>query len=111
MIFLPASYPRLPFFRRLHRLRIDDGGGGGLLLARFDANLLAQVVVDVRPYAFAAETAIVVMHRAPRRQIVRQHSPGATGAVEIEDAVDHFAHDDRARTATRFLGRNVRFDQ
>jgi len=67
--------------------------------------------VNRRPTAVESETTVVVMHRAPRRQVVGQQPPGATGSVEIEDAVDHFAHVHRAAAATGFGGGDVLFDQ
>jgi len=42
---------------------------------------------------------------------VRQQSPGAAGAVEVQNTVDHLAHVHLAVPAAGLFGWNMRFDQ
>ena len=78
---------------------------------RRQTDLLAQLLVQFLPSPIHPKEPIIIMHRSPRRQIVRQLPPGATGPQQILDAVDHLAHDHLAVAATRLLRRDVRFDQ
>ena len=67
--------------------------------------------MNLLPGAVDPEQAVVVMHRTPWRQVVRQQTPGAAGAVEVQDSVDHLAHVHLAVSAAGLLGRDMRFDQ
>lgn len=66
--------------------------------------------MNALPRAAELEPMAVIMHRVPERELVRQHSPRAAGAVEVEGAVDHFPHVHRAVTTTRLGGRDQRLN-
>jgi len=67
--------------------------------------------VNALPRTIEPEAAVVVVHRAPRRKFARQHPPRATGAVEVEDAVDHAAHVDAAMPSAGLGRRDHRRDE
>ena len=77
-------------------LAVNDTRAGGGLLADTASHLLTQLVVDVLPGAIEAPTPVVVMCRAPRRELVGQMPPRTAGTHEIEDTVDDLTHFDRA---------------
>ena len=114
LISLPASNPcgsmQPPFFRALHALAVDDAGGGaGLtfgLLAAFDV----ERVVDLLQRAVVAPQTKVFVHRAARRQILRDVAPLAPGAQDIHDAVHHIAHIDAPFAAAALGWWNQRLD-
>ena len=57
-------------------------------------NLVPGSIVPILP--------IVIVHRRPGRKIVRQHSPGASCAHQIKDAVNHLAQISAAGPPTSF---------
>jgi hypothetical protein len=50
----------------------------------------AQALVDLLPNIGIPPSIEVVRDRLPRREIVRQHAPGAATPSEVEDSVDDF---------------------
>jgi len=52
----------------------------------------------------------ITVHCAARWQILRNGSPLTTGAEDLHQAVDHFAHSHRALIASRLGRRNFPFD-
>jgi len=60
--------------------------------------------VDLAPDARASPLKIVVMHLAPRRQVMGQHAPAATTLQKVEDAVEQFAQLHRALASVRSVG-------
>jgi predicted dehydrogenase len=66
--------------------------------------------MNALPRAVEPKAAIVVMHRTPGRELMRQHPPRTTGAIEVQDAVDHLPHVDFAVTTARLGRRDQRFD-
>jgi len=76
------------------------------LLAAFDV----ERVVDFLQRAVVAPQTKVVVHRAARRQILRDVAPLAVGAQDIHHAVDHLAHVDAPLAAAALGRRHQRFD-
>src|SRR5947207_91292 len=60
------------------------------------------------PGSIGALGAEVAPHGRPRRKLVRQSSPLAARAIQVQDGIDHFAHVGRARMSTRLGRRNER---
>lgn len=63
--------------------------------------------MNLLPRAIQPEATVVIMHRAPRREVMRQLSPRTTCAVRIQNRIDHLAQIDCARAFAR-LGRRYR---
>jgi hypothetical protein len=59
--------------------------------------------VNLRPHALQMKQPVVIVDGAPRRKLVRQHTPGTAGTVQIENAIDNFLHAHLSR-ATAGLG-------
>ena len=79
-------------FRRLHGLAVDADRAGRRLAAGLHADLGPQGVHKPRPSAVVAPLREILLGRALGKQVVRQHIPLATAAVEIQDRVDDLAH-------------------
>ncbi len=77
---------------RLHRLTIDDGRAGSRLAPLFLAHPFAQGGVHALPDPGVAPGAEVAPHRGPRRKLMRQGSPLASRAVQVQNGIDHFTH-------------------
>src|SRR5262249_28562463 len=73
---------------RLDRLALDDAGAGLGIAPELDAQALAQNGVDPLPRPVEPPGANIVGDGLPRRQIVRQQTPGAAGAQGREDGVE-----------------------
>src|SRR6266702_2090751 len=62
------------------------------------------------PDPIIAPGAEVAPHRRPRRKLMRQGSPLATGTIQVQDGIDHFAHVSGARMPTGLGGWNERLE-
>jgi hypothetical protein len=49
----------------------------------------AQVAVNALPSAVVAPASEVAIHGLPRREVRRQHAPGAAGPQHIQNGLDH----------------------
>ena len=102
---------RAPLFRALDALTVDDRGGrAGLSLGQLPTPEVKRVM-DAFQRAVVVPAAEGVVHRAARRQVLRDRSPLATGAQHIHQAIDHLAHIDRALVAASLGWRNQRLHQ
>ncbi len=63
------------------------------------------------PSTIQPEAAVVKMNRSPGRKVMRQVTPRATGAIHIENRVEHVAQVDGTRPSAPFRGRYERRDQ
>src|SRR4051795_8887728 len=115
LTFLPASYPDgsmcAPLFRALDTLAVDDGCRRARLLAGPLADLDGQGVVQPPQRAVPGPQGQVVVHRAPRRQVLGQGAPLAPGGQDVEDAVQDLAHVHRALAAAALRRRDEGLDQ
>ena len=100
----------LPVSLRL-TMAVDDGGRRAGLAPGLLAALDIERVVDAPQRAIPIPAAEVVVHRAARRQVLRQRRPLAAGAENVHHPVDHFTHHHRALVAAAFGGRDQRRDQ
>jgi hypothetical protein len=74
-------------------LGIDDGGARSSRTALFfGAYLLAQSVMNLLPGSIESPTAVVIVNRAPGRELVGDVPPLAAGPDEVEDGVDDIAN-------------------
>src|ERR1700712_1912196 len=117
--FLPLSFcphhshadrSRPPFFRALDALAVNDGSGWAGFAVSQLAALNIKRVVDAIERAVVGPAAEIVVHRAARRQILRQRSPLAAGAQDVHQTVDNSALVDRALVAAAFGGWDQRLD-
>ena len=76
-------------FRGPHALAVDHTSRWRGVLADLLTCLLQEDHPDPMPDAVLPETSKVVVDRALRRKVLRQHVPGTVGADEIEDRVQH----------------------
>src|SRR5271157_5573043 len=79
------------------RLTVDAASRRGRVVPCRYAHLLAQGGQNLDPDAVALPRLEVVVHGSPTWEIPRQHPPGATGPIEVEDSIDHLAHVGLAR--------------
>ena len=83
---------------------IEDGRARSSLTALFfGAYLLAQSVVNLLPAPVEPPTAVVIVDRAPGRELVGDVPPLAAGPDEVEDGVD-----DTSRTFSPYVGDDQR---
>ena len=86
-------------------MRIDDGRARSSLTALFfGADLLAQSLVNLLPGPIEAPTTIVIVDRAPGREVVGEVPPLAAGPHKVEYSVDDLT-DVHATSATAGHGR------
>lgn len=97
--------------RRLHRLAVDDTDAGSGLATGLSPNLTTEPIMDLLPRAIQPEATVVIMHPAPRRELMRQLSPRATRAVQIQNCIDYLTHVDCAWASARPGRRYRRHDQ
>ena len=95
----------------LDRLRVDTPGRGHRVAAAGIAHAVAQRVVQPVDHAVLAPAFVVPEHRRPRRKVVWQLTPRASGAVHIEDRVHDAAPRVHRRTTTRPRRGHQRLDQ
>jgi hypothetical protein len=91
LTFLPASYPRTPLFRGLHRLRVEDGRARGGLPALYDSGLLSERVVNTLQHTRLRPPIEEPIDRLPGRELVGKHAPTGAATYLIEERVDDFA--------------------
>lgn len=60
--------------------------------------------MNPRPHTFQAKAAVVIVDRAPGRELMGQHAPGAACPAEVQDSVDDLTHVNLTRATAR-LGR------
>src|SRR3981081_2521948 len=96
-----------PFFRALDALTVDDGGARAGVSAGQLPALYIERVMDAIERAVPSPQVKIVVHRAARRQVLRDRSPLATGAQHIHQAIDHLAHIARALVAASLGWRNL----
>jgi len=82
----------------LRRLAVDARGAGRRFATGFDADSRSQRVHHRLPHAIVAPLGEVVVDRALRQQVVRQHVPLAARAIEVQQSVHHFPHVGGSRT-------------
>ena len=79
----PRRSPWAPFFGRLHRLTINDRRTGcGVVTSSF-AGPRQEGIVNLLPGSFPLPNPEIMVRQLPARQVVRQETPGATGAQHI----------------------------
>lgn len=101
---------QVPPFRALHALGVDNRGcraglAPGLLPAQ---NVESMVNAIERPVLVPAPQ--VVVHRAPRRQVLWQRRPLAAGAQDVHHTIEHRAHVDRPLVAAALRIQDQRAD-
>src|SRR5919204_1615373 len=79
------------YARGLDALAVDDAGARLRLPPGHDPHVLAQGHVELLPGTVPAEAPKPPVDRLPRRVLVRQGTPLAAGADDIEDAVQQFS--------------------
>ncbi len=84
---------------RLHRLAVDQPGGGLLRPPLPHALPPAQGVVQAHQRPVPGPLVEVVAHRVVVRELVRQEAPLAAGAQLVQHAVDHPPQVDHGRVA------------
>ena len=67
--------------------------------------------MNLRPQAVQTKHAIVVVDRAPGRELMRHHTPRAAGSVQIQNSVDYLSHINRPRSTAAFGRRDQRFNE
>lgn len=79
----------LATFRRLHTLAVHHRRTGLLVAPSFLSHFLHQHIIDPLPHTISLPTPIVEIHRSPRRKIDGQHPPLASGAIDVQNRIDH----------------------
>lgn len=102
----PHRSPVVPFFRRLDRLAIQDRGTRFNMSSFSLAQFFAQSGVNALPRTVQAPGAKVRIDRFPRRKIMRDGAPLATGAQYIQDGIHNFATRMVRRSPALFGGRH-----
>src|SRR4051794_711399 len=97
-------------FGGLDALAVDDSGtrrrfAAGLLTGRHE-----QRHLDAGPDAILPELAKIAIDRALGWELAWQHPPGAAGAQQIQQRVQHFPQPRRPPPATALGGRQQRLD-
>ena len=109
LLFCPRHSRVAPFFSGLHRLAVDDGRAGCGLSACCFPNLGPQGLFYPLPCLVISPVAEVPSDRAPRWQVVRQQTPGTTGAQHVPDGIHHLPAGVLGGPATRLHRRNQGF--
>ena len=104
--FLPASYPRGPLFRGLHRLAVDDGGAGCCLPSFGPSDQGTQCLLNPLPGSLTAPFPKVPPNRAPRGQVMGHHAPGYATTQHVQYAVYNFPQVHGARMSPRCIWGN-----
>src|ERR1700675_4528643 len=90
-----------PFFRALDALTVDDGGARAGFSVGQLPTLYIERVMDAIERAVPSPQVKITVHRAARRQILRDRSPLATAAQHIHQTIDHLTHIHRALVPPR----------
>jgi len=75
----------------LDRLAVDDGGTRLGFAPAGEAELSAEIVVELDPEATENPVAVISVKDRPRREIAGDVAPLATGADDVENAIKDFA--------------------
>ena len=78
-------------FAALDALAVDDPGAGVALPSFHLPEMFPQMRVDVLPELVAFPESVIMIDRAPRREVRGQVPPLATGAHDIEHGIEQFA--------------------
>src|SRR5208337_1291322 len=81
----------------LHRLALDTHRIGSSLAAFLGTNLDTKRIDELGPSAVVAPLREVFVHSTLGKQVMREHVPLATGAIEVLDRVDDLPHIDDTR--------------
>src|SRR5581483_12252080 len=103
--------PRLHAEALLPVAALEDGRRRFGIAPLAAADFTAQVILDALSGAIEAELTEVMIDRAARREVLRQHAPGDAAAQDIEDGTEEMAHIDFARASTSFDGRDQILDR
>ena len=87
-----------PFFRRFHRLTVEEGGGGSGFTAFLHPHVFAQAVVDFLENPHQGPDAKIVIDCLPFREVMRQQSPASACFGLIKEGVEDLAIRNLART-------------
>src|SRR6266404_4363125 len=96
---LSRRLPHSIFFRALDALTVDDGGARAGFSVGQLPTLYIERVMDAIERAVPSPQVKITVHRAARRQILRDRSPLATAAQHIHQTIDHLTHIHRALVA------------
>ena len=110
-IFFPSVVaPVAPATRRLHRLAIQHRRGwpGGAVIEA--PHFPPQSLVNPLPSAVGLPQPKIRVHRLPRREVMRQRSPRAASAQQVEHRIQQIAVTMPSRPASRLGSRNEVFD-
>src|SRR5271154_2593601 len=83
----PRRSPHSIFFGAFYALAVDDGGGRAGVAFALLATLDIKRVVDAIERAVVTPQVEIIVHRAPRRQVLGQRAPLATRAQDVHDPV------------------------
>src|SRR5262249_47953648 len=72
----------------------------------FDSHLGTQSIHEALPRSIVAPCSEVIVDRALGQQVMRQHVPLATRAIEVKDGVEDLPHVHGAFSAAAFRWRN-----
>jgi len=72
-----------PTFRSLYTLAVDHRRTGSLIASDFLSYFLHQYLIDPLPQTLSLPTPIVEIHCSPWRKIDRQHTPLASGTIDV----------------------------
>src|SRR5207237_10666407 len=75
-----------------HRLRIDDGRGGGRAAPSHHTDPFAQVIMHPGGRAVCLPLAGPVVHRPGRPEVGRQRPPARTVVGQVAYGIDDIAH-------------------
>ena len=94
----------------LHRLAVDAHRTGRRLAAFLDTDLAPQHIDELGPSAVVAPLGEILVHGALGKQVVGEHVPLATAAVQVENRVDDLPHIHGPRPTSVLGFRNQRFE-
>ncbi len=99
-----------PFFRALDALAVDDCRRRAGLAASVLTAEDVQRMVDAVERPIIVPAAEIVVHRAPRWQVLGQRAPLTAGREDIHHPVHHCPHIDLPLVAAALGGRDQRAD-
>lgn len=80
-----------PFFRRFHRLAVENGDARTGVPSHLLTHFGTQLVMHLLPDARLTPAAKVTINRIPGRKVVRQHPPTIATTEHKENGVDNFS--------------------